>query len=69
MDRADLLSSGLMFAAECLLVVWTAVLLMAAYLVLAPCRKSAPGAATIASTTVHGAEEPTPPCSLPEALP
>ena len=70
MKRADLLYSGLMFAAESMLLLWTAVLLTAAVLVLGPsARKSAPGAATIASTTVHGAEEPTSPRPLPEALP
>jgi hypothetical protein len=69
MERADLLSSGLMFAAEGMLLLWTAILIWVAFVVFAPSRKSAPGAATIASTTVHGAEEPTPPRSLPEALP
>ena len=70
MERTDLLYSGLMFAAEGMLLLWTAVLLTAAVLVLGPsARKSAPGAATIASTTLHGAEEPTSTRPLPEALP
>ena len=70
MERADLLSSGMMFAAEGMLMLWTAILLTAAVLVLGPfARKSAPGAATISSTRVHGAEEPTSPRPLPEALP
>lgn len=69
MERADLLYSGLMLAAGGMLVLWAAILLTAAFLVLAPSRKSAPAAATISSTTVHGAEEPTSPRSLPEALP
>jgi hypothetical protein len=74
MERADLLYSGLMFAAG-MLSVWTALLLTAAFVILAPSfRKSAPPAATISSTTSrrslrHGAEEPTPPCSVSEALP
>ena len=74
MERADLLYSGLMFAAG-ILSVWTALLLTATCVALAPAlRKSAPSAATISSTedrgpTHHGAEEPTPPRSLPEALP
>jgi hypothetical protein len=69
MERADLLYSGLMFAAEGMLLLWTAVLLTAAVVVLGPsARKSAPSAATISSTTVHGAEEPTSPRPLPDAL-
>jgi len=39
MERADLLSWGLMFAAEGMLVLWTAVLLTAAVLVLGPFAK------------------------------
>ena len=74
MERADLLYSGLMFAAG-MLSLWTALLLTATFIALAPAlRKSAPSAATISSTrshaaTHHGAEEPTPPSSLSEALP
>lgn len=74
MERADLLYSGLMFAAG-VLSVWTALLVTATCVALAPAlRKSAPGAATISSTehpglTHHGAEEATPPGSLSEALP
>jgi hypothetical protein len=74
MERADLLYSGLMFAAG-MLSLWTALLLTATFVALAPSlRKSAPTAATISSTTRHtlthhGAEEPTPPRSLSEALP
>ena len=74
MERADLLYSGLMFAAG-MLSVWTALLLTATFVALAPTfRKSAPGAATISSTRSHvpkhhGAEELTPPGSLSEALP
>src|SRR5271157_6076773 len=74
MERADLLYSGLLLAAG-MLSVWTALLLTATLVALAPSlRKSAPTAATISYTrphgpTHHGAEEPTPPRSLPEALP
>ena len=74
MERADLLYSGLMFAAG-MLSLWTALLLTATFVALAPSlRKSAPGAATISSTRSHapahhGAEESTPPSSLSEALP
>ena len=69
MERADLLYSGLMFAAG-MLSLWTALLLTAAFVALAPSlRKSAPTAATISSTRSHAAEEPTPPRSLSEALP
>jgi hypothetical protein len=50
MESADLLYSGLMFAAG-MLSLWTAVLLTAAFVALAPSlRKSAPTAATISST-------------------
>lgn len=69
MERADLLYSGLMFAAG-MLSLWTALLLTAAFVAIAPSlRKSAPTAATISSTrrqglTHHGAEEPTPPRSV-----
>jgi hypothetical protein len=50
MERADLLYSGLMFAAG-MLSLWTALLLTAAFIVLAPALgKSAPTAATISST-------------------
>jgi len=71
MERADLLYSGLMFAAG-MLSVWTA--LLAAFAVLAPSlRKSASSTATISSTLSstqrHAAEEPTSPRSLSEALP
>ena len=82
MERADLLYLGLMFAAG-MLSVWTAVLLTATFVALAPeLRKSAPAAATISSTdrrghtrrlaqhlTHHGAEETTPSRSLSEAPP
>src|SRR5277367_4229887 len=50
MERADLLYSGLMFAAG-LLSLWTALLLTATFVALAPSfRKSASAAATISST-------------------
>jgi len=84
MERADLLYSGLMFAAG-LLSLWTALLLTAAFVALAPSLgKSASTAATISSTkrhaladraltdrayTDHGAEETTPARSVSEALP
>jgi hypothetical protein len=84
MERADLLYSGLMFAAG-MLSLWTALLLTAAFVALAPSLgKSAPAAATISSTSSrdrkrraladralsdHGAEELTPPRSLSQALP
>ncbi len=77
MDHADLLYWGCMMAAG-ILSVWTAVLLTATLIALAPplgtrlraaFRKFAPGAATISSTRSHGAEEPTPPRPLSEALP
>ena len=82
MERADLLYSGLMFAAG-MLSLWTALLLTAALVVLAPSlRKSAPTAATISSTrsrvihrlwttdspAFYGAEQATPSRSLSEAL-
>ena len=74
MERADLLYSGLMFAAV-MLSLWTALLLTAAFVALAPSLeksslgKSAPTTATISSTKLHGAEETTPARSLSEALP
>ena len=84
MERADLLYSGLMFAAG-MLSLWTALLLTAAFVALAPSLgKSASTAATISSTkryaladraltdrafTDHGAEETTPARSVSEALP
>jgi len=78
MERADLLYSGLMFAAV-MLSLWTALLLTAAFVALVPSlRKSASIAATISSTgshsltdrsTFHGAEEATPAGSVSEALP
>lgn len=75
MERADLLYSGLMFAAG-MLSLWTALLLTAAFVFLSPWpRKSAPSAATISSRTHtaaypdHGAEEATPSDSLPQASP
>ena len=74
MERADLLYSGLMFAAG-ILSVWTALLLTATCVALAPAlRNSAPTAATISSTrrdalTHHGAQETTSSDSLSEALP
>src|SRR6202162_3209133 len=73
MERADLLYSGLMFAAG-MLSLWTALLLPAAFVVLLPSlRKSASTAATILSTgshlIAHGAKESTPPHSLSEAPP
>ena len=53
MERADLLYSGLMFAAG-MLSVWTALLLTVAFFVLAPSLgKSASTAATISSTGSH----------------
>ena len=84
MERADLLYSGLMLAAG-ILSLWTALLLTAAFVALAPSLgKSASTAATISSTkrhaladraltdrafTDHGAEETTPARSVSEALP
>ena len=51
MERVDLLYSGLMFAAGTLSL-WTALLLTAAFIALAPSLgKSAPTAATISSTS------------------
>jgi len=83
MERADLLYSGVMFAAG-MLSLWTAVLLTAAFVALAPSfRKSASAAATISSTRSrvlsdrhsqdrsckdHGAQEPTPSSPVSEAL-
>src|ERR1700691_3219362 len=80
MEHADLLYSGLMFAAG-MLSLWTVLLLTAAIVVLAPrLRKSATGAATISSTRglaerfanhhfeQHGAEEATPARSLSQAI-
>jgi len=53
MERADLLYSGLMFAAG-MLSLWTALLLTAAFVVLLPSlRKSASTAATILSRRSH----------------
>jgi len=69
MERADLLYSGLMFAAG-MLSLWTALLLTATFVALAPSLgKSAPTTATISSTKLHGAEETTPARSVSEALP
>src|SRR5271166_2514476 len=51
MEQADWLYSGLMFAAG-ILSLWTALLLTAAFIALAPSfRKSAPTTVTISSTT------------------
>lgn len=53
MERADLLYSGLMFAAG-MLSLWTALLLTAAFVALAPSfQKSASSAATISSRRSH----------------
>jgi len=75
MERADLLYSGLMFAAG-MLSLWTALLLTAAFVFLSPsARKSASGAATISSSRNRAAyqndvaEEATPPGSLSQASP
>jgi len=75
MERADLLYSGLMFAAG-MLSLWTALLLTAAFIFLSPsARKSVPGAATISSSRNSaayqndGAEEATPSRSLSQASP
>ena len=83
MERADLLYSGLMFAAG-MLSVWTALLLTAAFFTFVPRlvpsrRNRVPTAATISSTrnraqmdresAHHGAKETTPPRSVCEALP
>jgi hypothetical protein len=72
MERADLLYSGLMFAAG-MLSLWTALLLTAAFVVLLPSlRKSASTAATILSRRsliAHGAKESTPSHSISEAPP
>jgi len=57
MERADLLYSGLMFAAG-MLSVWTALLLTATLVALAPSlRKSAPRAATISSIGSRSSEQ------------
>jgi hypothetical protein len=57
MEQADWLYSGLMFAAG-MLSLWTALLLTAAFLALAPAlRKSAPAAVTISSTTGRSSEQ------------
>jgi len=69
MERADLLYSGMMFAAV-VLSAGTGVLVTAAFMSLLPSQqKSAPRAATISSSSrnlslKHGAEEPTPSRSL-----
>jgi hypothetical protein len=79
MERADLLYSGLMFAAG-MLSLWTALLLTAAFIALAPpFQKSTSSAVTISSRRNqnlsnralenHGAEEPPSSHSLFEALP
>ena len=84
MELADLFYSGLMFAAG-MLSLWTAFLLTATVITLAPTpRKSEPGAATISSTRCpadadrafavsafanHGAKEATPARSVSETLP
>jgi hypothetical protein len=69
MERIDLLYSGLLFAAG-MLSLWTAVLITATFITLAPSpRKSASTAATISSTKRYGPEKPTPTRSLSEALP
>lgn len=72
MHRIDLLYSGLMLAAG-MLSLWTALLVTATVVALAPAlRNSAPRAATISSTSsipTHGAEKATSPRSLSEALP
>jgi len=77
MERTDLLYSGLMFTAG-MLSLWTALLLTAAFVFLAPAqRKSAPRAATISSSRDtaayqdpyrdHGAQEATTSTSLSQA--
>lgn len=80
MEGADLLYSGLMFTAG-ILSLWTALLLTAVFVFLAPSpRKSAPRAATISLSRNraayhndayqdHGAEEAAPPRSLSQASP
>lgn len=65
MESADLLYSGLLLAAL-MLSLWTAALLTAACFFFAPfvtasASKSAPGAATIASTEGHVSRAPAPP--------
>ncbi len=58
MNHADLISSGMTFFAESMLWLWTAILLTIGYIVLRPSlSKTAPSAATITSTRVHGSEE------------
>jgi hypothetical protein len=72
MERADLLYSGLMFAAG-MLSLLTALLLTAAFVLLPSLRKSASTAATILSRgshlIAHGAKESTPSHSISEAPP
>jgi len=80
MERADLLYSGLIFAAL-LLSLWTAALLTVAFVFFAPrvfgaasvsasmLPKSASRAATISSTEPHVSQEPAPSRSLSEAAP
>jgi hypothetical protein len=73
MERADLLYSGLMFAAG-MLSLWTALLFTAAFAALVPSlRKPGSSAATILSTRnlliAHGAEESTSSYSLSQAPP
>jgi hypothetical protein len=61
MEKADLISAGMTFFAESMLWIWSGILLTTAFFVLRPSlRKSAPRAATIASTRVHDPEEVTP---------
>jgi hypothetical protein len=78
MERADLLYSGIMFAAV-LLSLWTPVLLALTIISFAPPpRKSAPAAATISfrrrhvplvwAFANHGAKEATPPRPVSKAL-
>jgi hypothetical protein len=70
MNHADLISSGMTFFAESMLWLWTAILLTIGYVVLRPSlSNTAPRAATITSTRVHGSEELTSARSLSEALP
>lgn len=70
MHLAEILSAGMTFFAEGMLWLWTALLLASAYVVLWPTlSKSAPAAATISSTTLHGAKEFTPARPLSNALP
>jgi hypothetical protein len=78
MERADLLYSGIMFAAV-LLSLWTPVLLALTIISFAPpLRKSAPAAATISSTRRpvplvwalinHGSKKAAPPRSVSQTL-